>query len=433
MGLDLSPVRSRPLVVVADTDLHGVSLGAALYRAIMATGEENIAVVSHFDPRGPATTARGDLPAMIRELAANVSDGATVYFADVPLKIGAEAETVAALTELAKKASIVYIDHHVEVLKHFAGKQLPHADFRIYADAFSTYLPPLLSLLVAGDVDAAKHVFDLALLGTVADMDLEALPIAQKIAPIIGAEVPTLEQIRSNYHVIVAIDAMIKAPQKPSVESDAAIIGNMATVIPYLAKKSMDEIAQEALQKFPTPTPAEVAKDAETVGGVVALYRKLAPMGQAYKYAALLEAAVDTPIVMTAAPVPRIQEYVVMVAVPNAFLGSDVVAEVNKFLGEVKDKVVEELLQRGLTRREWIRPMPSFSIPVDAGRWEEALRLVAERLAALYAEKHREKIAAQIATEELTVLVADRKLAASVARIVEAAVREAVKACRGGR
>ncbi len=426
-GLDLTPVKTRPVVIVSDTDLHGVSLGAALYKAVEPMGEENIAVVSHFDPKGPATTARGDLPALLRQLAGNVTEQHTVYFADVPLKIGAEQETVTALAELAKKARVVYIDHHIEVLKHFAGKQIPRVDFRIYADAFSTYLPALMSVVIAGRDADARHIFDLAVLGLVADVDLAALPVAQQVAAALGFEVPTLEQIRQNYHVVAAIDAMVKSPQKPNAETDAALVGNMASVVAYLAKKPLSEVASEALQKFPTPEPKEVARDAEIVGDAVAVYKKLAPLGQGAKYAALLEAALDVPIVVVAAPVPRVQEYVVVMAFANAFLGSKVTAEVSKLLSEAKEPIVKELKERKLTKDEWIRPTPGFSVPVDASKVEEALRLVAERLASLYAQKQREKIAAQVAREELTVLVADEKLAASVARIVEAAVNAAAQ------
>lgn len=420
--MDLTPVQTRRFIVVSDTDLHGVSLGAALLSVLP---EEDVAVVSHFDPRGPATTARGDLPAFYKQLAAAITSGATIYAADVPLKLGAEKETVAALQELAKKARIVYIDHHIEVLKSFRGARIP-AEFRIYADAFSTYLPALMSAVIAGDDAKARHIFDLAVLGMVSDMDLEALPVAQRVASALGYEVPTLEQIRQNYHVIVAIDSMVKAPQKPQAETDAALIGNMANVVAYLAKKPMSEVASEALQRFPTPSPSEVAKDAEVIGGVVALYRKLAPVGQGAKYAALLEAASDTPIAVVAAPVPRVSEYVVVIGFANAFLGSEVVADVQQLLQEAKEQIINELKERGLTKDEWLRPGPGFAIPVDAKRWEEALRLIAERLAALYAQKHREKIAAQIVRDELTVLVADEKLAATVARIVEATVNAAV-------
>ena len=49
------------------------------------------------------------------------------------------------------------------------------------------------------------------------------------------------------------------------------------------------------------------------------------------------------------------------------------------------------------------------------------------RLAAFYAQRHREKLAAQIAREEITVLVADERLAAGIARIVEAAVDAAAQ------
>ena len=344
----------------------------------------------------------------------------------MPLKLGAEKETVAALQELAKKARIVYIDHHVEVLRHFKAARLP-VEFRIYADAFSTYLPALMTAVLAGDEQKTRHIFDLAILGMVSDMDLEALPVAQKVAAALGFEVPTLEQVRQNYHVVVAIDAMIKAPQKPQAETDATLIGNMSPVVAYLAKKSMAEVAQEALQRFPTPAPAEVARDAEVVGGAVMVYKKLAPTGQGAKYAALLEAASDTPIVVVAAPVPRVSEYVVVIGFANAFLGSEAVVDITKLLQEAKEQIINELKERGLTKDEWLRPGPGFAIPVDAKRWEEALRLIAERLAALYAQKHREKIAAQIVRDELTVLVADEKLAASIARIVEASINAAVE------
>lgn len=429
--MDLSPIRTRPIVVVADTDLHGVALAAALVKALAATaGEENLAILSHFDPRGPASTPRGDLPALIKQLAAAVTSEHSIYFADVALKIGAEKATVEALAELASRAArIVYIDHHVEVVRHFAeaGIKLPGIDYRIYADAFSTYMPALMTAVAVGDMEAARHIYDLAVLGLVADLDLEALPVAQKIGASLGFETPSMDEIRRNYHVVVAIDSVIKSPRKPTVETDVALVGNMAAAAAWLAKKPLAEIAQEALQIAPTPEPAEVAKESELVKGIVAVYKKQAPVGQGFKYAALLEAATDAPIVLVAAPVPKVTEYVVLLAAPNAFLGTEITTDVQRLLSEVKESVIRELKERGFTRDEWIRPGPSFAIPVDSKRWEEALGMVAERLAALWAEKRREKFAAEVAKEELTILVADEKLAASVARIVEAAVEAAVK------
>jgi len=161
-------------IIVADTDAHGTSLAAAITRALLDQGvpPSEIAIHSHFNPKGPATTARGDLIGYIKALTEAIEEaynkyGLTpiIFIADLPTPIQAPEEYAEALAELARVADrIIYID----TAKHGFNAKLPvmlarsrpgvtNIQFKLGLSVPQTYLP---AALMAPSV----QVYDLAVI-----------------------------------------------------------------------------------------------------------------------------------------------------------------------------------------------------------------------------------------------------------------------------
>ncbi len=418
----------RRYVIVADTDGHGVTLGAAVLRALLSSvPEDQIAVISHFDPKGPATTARGDVTALIRQIAASIPQGSTVYFLDVPIKIDDAPNQIAAIMDLSTKAKVVIIDHatHSSLYAGMPALTSSELDLRLKINAMDTFTDALLQ-------SPSLEVYDLAVAGAVMDMDLESFRggTASTLASIVSAageadvKVPTVDDVKANYPAFKALDDFIKRG-KVHVDTGALLVGNMAPKVAYFASKPLSEIFTEALQQFPTPDLDAIAADTEVVDGIIARYRPVVPRGQGFKYASLVDATSDAPVNLVVSE--GFDPSKLIVIVTHESFNADA-PQAASFTRHVRDLLYDKLRAAGISGDDdFPRGDSAFSLGIAADRVDEALTIIADAIKSEYTKYFKEKILERVVAEEFTVLTADPALAASMARIVSEAVRTAVQ------
>jgi len=434
-GLDLSKVKGRKFVIVADTDGHGISLAAAYIMALSRiVPEDYIALVQHFDVKGPATAARGNIPALISMLADHVDPDAVVIMLDVPVDERRVQEHFEALRKLAQRVRrIRIVDHltHSKVYAHLAPilsryPELQKVEFILKSTTPDTFVEPLLFC-------PTPEMFDLATLGTIMDMDMASIRsgVLDTLAEIVrtaGAEkevyAPSIDAIRRSYNAIVALDTLLKFGRDKIQVPDTkiAVIGNMAPVTVWLLKTGVGNALRKALELYKVPKPEEVVKDVEVVEDIVAVYKKIAPKGQGFKYAALIDAAVATPVtlVVTEGFQP---DKKILIVVPDSFTERS--AEARRFTVAIKNELFKLLKEKGISGDEdQPRGAEAFAIGIRSDRVDEAINLATDYIVKKWVKEHYIE---RIVQEELTVLVADKALATSTARLVERSVHSSLE------
>ena len=427
---------AKKVVIVSDTDGHGVSLAAAYLAAALDTGYApgDVAVISHFDPRGPSTSGRGDIAAVINVLSewAAQHPGATVYFLDVPLAHGKEAEIMAALSRLKDSAHVVWVDH-VGHSEHYAGAPLPgtsNIDFRLVNGTIETFTPAVVA-------DPAPKLLELALFGTASDMALTELPPrgtgADRLAGLVMAaseanreavekllEEFSVPKIRENYNLFSALDAALKFGRlQPSLGVEA--VGNMAGKAVALAEGGLHvlvEAAKPFLDKLPTMD--EVRENVEQ-RGAVAVLKMEAPKGQVFKFAGLAAAASSAPVVLAYGEGFQPGKKIIVVA-NNVFEAG---GDVENALRELKGEVFQRLVQAGISdpQTDFPRGDAAFSLGVKADRLGDAIDIVVKAVNDALPQASVSAAAKQFMEEKLAVMVPDPVARAALVGAIEEALR----------
>ncbi|NPA96880.1 MAG: hypothetical protein GXO32_04710 [Crenarchaeota archaeon] len=459
--LDLSPLSSRKYIVVSDTDGHGIALAAAYLRSLINAGvpEEDIAVVQHFTvkPDEPATTARGDVAKMLEMIADAMPEGARVIMTDIPVPEGREEPFVRALVKLAEKAGDVLVIDHIDHSKVYARllETLPQ-DLRtklieltrskkLTIEWEDNAMAMFTRAIVTTPFDT--ELFDLAVLGAIMDSDYASLlSTGQALANVViealkargvdpetltRIKPPTIDEIRSRYHYIVALDSYIKFGMKPDVlskvQTDVVAIGNTAFKSVYLAKVGVSKLTEEAMQVSKVPSPEEVMKDTEVLDNV-AVYKKIAPPGQGFKYASLIDAATDVPVIIVPATVGKGVR--VLIVAPESFdLATSPKAK--SMLVALKDKIFRWLVEKGYSdpQRDVPRGAAAYSIGLSKVQSDEdhirAAVELAQHLDKMVRQEDIEAALKKMVKSELEGFIPEPAFRALVAKMVADAVNVA--------
>ena len=425
----------RPVIIVTDTDGHGVSLGAALTRALTDIGikKEDIAILSHFNPRGVTTSARGDLVGFINALADAVEASDVkprIYFLDVPVPEQAPEDYFDALARLAKAAhSINYID----VISHGKNSMLPRAmavrgvrnvHAKLKLSVAETYIEPML-------IAPSNRIFDLAILGTTLDMDIKSLPLLNEIKQVVEAaeeteiQPVTVESIRRHMHEFVLIDNYLKFGRNlPSVPDDYALWGNMAQKVAIFAETPMKEIIERANAENPGIPTVEEIKNSSKIVNFIAVVALEAPKGHAFNFAKLAQAAFNVPIVMSIGEGFQPDKKVIVIA-PNVFdpeydLAADVITK-------SAQPLFEKYVKNGWSdpQTDFPRGTGAIAVGVKSEHLEDAVKEAVNFINEKYARSGSTRALQKRIEQKLMMIVPSHTLASQLAWIITDALREA--------
>jgi len=302
-----------------------------------------------------------------------------------------------------------------------AKRGVSNVQFRLGLSVPQSYLIPML-------LAPSTQVYDLAVLGTVLDMDIQSIPELNHIRELAEkadeVELPpiTVDSIRARMHEFVAFDTYLKFGRDwPAPDTPVKTWGNMAAKAVVLAEKPISGLYSVAQSFAKIPTISEIKEKTRVIGNV-AVVEAEAPRGGAFNYSKLAQAAFDAPIVVTRS-VGFQPGKKVIVAAPNAFEKST-----EPYAAEAIKKAVyeayNEFKEKGWSdEQDFPRGTGALTLGVKELYIADAVVELVDRLNQRYDEVDKARYAARLARGEMLALVADERLAASFARLIENIIR----------
>ena len=416
-------------IILCDTDGHGLTLGASFLRGLEGVVDESkVAIISHFSPKPtePSTSARGDVIAVLNalvEYAKSSKVKPTIYILDIPIKEDRPQEHIKTLLELSNYANVIVVDK-VTHSRYFKGVPLvgiEKIDLRLKSTVFETFLD---SVIAKPDT----QTYDLAVLGTIFDGEINVFrsDLVEVYSRIVReatespVEVPSVDSIKRNYNLIVALDSLLKFGKLEVPQTNLKLIGNSSHKVLILSRTPLKELFKRALEQFPIPSVEEVGKKVKLERNV-ALFEEVAQRGMGFKLASLVSAKFDNPIAI----VPSVgftPDKKVLIIAPNMF--AENYESLVSFVQGIKDMMFEEFKRRGISEEaDFPRGDRAFSIGVKSDRLEEAIKLATEMVNAEYEKYFKKKL--DIVRSEFTAIFGDKALASSLVRSFEAILKQA--------
>jgi len=415
----------KSFALICDTDGEGIMLCSAMLELLLKFGipEEEIAVISHFDTKGLATTGRGDVVGVIRALRGLGIKH--IILMDVP---AVSEDFVKEVAELTKESKVIIIDHimhgyykYLSLLQRLAKRE--NLELRLTLSTPQKFLTMM-------QIMPSASIYEKAVMATISESDFKALSELNILRALVPDEereklsIVNIDFVKDNYPAFLAFDTYLKFGNFSNVKTNITAIGNAALKVVYFAQVPMATAIEEALQRYSPPDVSSYIKVEE----FVAVVDRLAPRGQGFKQAAYIASKTGAPFILTLAEGFE-SDKTVMIIAPNNFVDDGEVAAA--IIRDHAKQIHDMLMQQGYsTEKDFPRGDAAVAIGVLKGKEPEAVKEVTKFLNSKYSQIAVEKVAAKVAVDILSMVIADKPLIAAMVKAFEEAMKRILSACK---